>query len=106
MMRDLTMQRLCERHFGALLEAVPDAMIIVRSDGVIDSANAHAERTFQYERHQLTGVPVDMLWPERFRGSHIGHRRKFIDEARARPMGSGRTDLLAAPICRRAITPR
>jgi diguanylate cyclase (GGDEF)-like protein/PAS domain S-box-containing protein len=93
-MRDMTLQRLAERRFGALLEAAPDAMIIVRADGVIDLANAQAERMFQYERQQLIGRPVEMLLPERLRSSHIGHRRRFIDEARARPMGSGRTDLL------------
>lgn len=93
-MRDLTMQRLSERRFGALLEAAPDAMIVVRADGVIDLANAHAERMFHYGRHQLTGVPVEMLLPERFRPNHLAHRLQFLQRSIARPMGSGRTDLL------------
>lgn len=92
--RDLTIQHLSEQRFGALLEAAPDAMIIIRADGVIDLANAHAEEMFQYERAQLIGRSIEMLLPERFRHGHIAHRRQFINEARARPMGSGRTDLL------------
>jgi diguanylate cyclase (GGDEF)-like protein/PAS domain S-box-containing protein len=72
----------------------PDAMLIVRADGVIDLANAQAARMFHYELKQLIGLPVESLLPERFRGKHIGHRRQFISDAIARPMGSGRTDLL------------
>jgi diguanylate cyclase (GGDEF)-like protein/PAS domain S-box-containing protein len=93
-MRDLTTQRESERRFGALLEAAPDAMIIVRSDGVIDLANAHAERLFHYGRHELNGFPVERLLPERFRPNHLAHRQQFMAQSSARPMGSGRTDLL------------
>jgi PAS domain S-box-containing protein len=93
-MRDLTMQRLAEQRFGALLEAAPDAMIIIRADGVIDLANMHALQMFGYERHQLIGLSVEMLLPERFRSRHIAHRQQFLGEALARPMGKGRVDLL------------
>lgn len=92
-MRDLTNQRLSERRFGALLEAAPDATLIIRSDGLIDLANAHAERMFGYGRHQLTGLPVEKLLPERFRKSHLAHRQQFARHPAARPMGQGRGDL-------------
>ncbi|HEY0844003.1 MAG TPA: PAS domain S-box protein [Noviherbaspirillum sp.] len=88
-MRDLTNLRQSERRFGALLEAAPDAMIIVRPDGIIDLANAHAERLFRYGRHQLTGLAVEQLLPERFRAGHIAHRKQFLLEAATRPMGRG-----------------
>jgi diguanylate cyclase (GGDEF)-like protein/PAS domain S-box-containing protein len=88
--RDLTMQRLSEQRFGALLEAAPDAMIIIRADGVIDLANTHAQQMFQYERQQLIGLPIEMLLPERLRASHITHSQHFISEA----MGKRRVDLL------------
>jgi len=87
-------RRLWESIADTVIMTSPDAMIIVREDGVINLANGLAERMFQYERQQLIGLPVEMLLPERFRSSHIGHRRKFIGEASARPMGIGRTDLL------------
>jgi diguanylate cyclase (GGDEF)-like protein/PAS domain S-box-containing protein len=92
--RDLTLQRLSEQRFGALLEAAPDAMMVVRADGVIDLANAHAERMFQYEKHKLNGLPVEKLLPERFRARHVAHRKQFSQQSTARPMGSGRVDLV------------
>jgi diguanylate cyclase (GGDEF)-like protein/PAS domain S-box-containing protein len=92
--RDVTMLRLSEQRFGALLEAAPDAMIIIRSDGVIDLANTHAERLFHYGRHQLTGLSVEMLLPERFRLNHVMQRQQFNEQPSTRPMGKGRVNLL------------
>ena len=88
-----TYRRLWETTADTVIMMAPDATIIVRENGVINFSNGQAERMFQYERQQLIGLPVDMLLPERFRGSHIGHRRQFIVEGCARPMGCGRTDL-------------
>lgn len=92
--RDLTMMRVTERRFGALLEAAPDATIIMRSDGTIDLVNAHAERMFGYARHSMLGLPVERLIPARFRERHIAQRHQFALHPASRPMGSGRTDLL------------
>ncbi|HYD94397.1 MAG TPA: PAS domain S-box protein [Noviherbaspirillum sp.] len=92
--RDLTMLRMSEQRFGALLEAAPDATIIMGPHGKIDLANAHAERMFGYERHQMLGLPVEKLIPKRFHARHISHRHRFARRAAARPMGSGRSDLL------------
>lgn len=92
--RDLTMMRVSEQRFGALLEAAPDATIIMRRNGTIDLANAHAERIFGYGRHQMLGLSVESLVPERLRERHIAQRRQFEMDPTTRPMGSGRTDLL------------
>lgn len=91
--RDITLQRLSDHRFGALLEAAPDATIIIRPDGVIDSANEHAGRMFGYSRLQLLGMPVEKLLPERFRRQHVAHRQGFAKNPATRPMGSGRADL-------------
>jgi PAS domain S-box-containing protein len=79
-----------ERRFRALLEATPDAMVIVDQEGLIVLVNAQAESLFGYDREDLIGRPVELLMPERVRGVHLGHRRRFSEEAsRVRPMGSG-----------------
>jgi PAS domain S-box-containing protein len=83
-----------EQRFGALLEATPNAPIIMRCDGTIDLANTHAERMFGYGRHQMLDLPVEKLIPERFRARHIALRHQFELRITSRPMGSGRTDLL------------
>lgn len=86
--RDLSMVRVTEQRFGVLLEAAPDATLIMRADGTIDLANAHAERMFGYGRREMIGLPVENLIPERFRARHIAQRHKFMLRPLARPMGS------------------
>lgn len=92
--RDITFMRDSELRFGALLEAAPDATIIMRSDGIIELANAHAERMFGYGRHEMHGLPVEKLLPQRFHARHIAQRNQFSVKPAARPMGAGKTSLL------------
>lgn len=76
-------------NFRALLEAAPDAMVIVDRDGVIAVVNAQAERLFGYDRSELIGQPLELLVPQRYRGTHPDHRARFFAEPKARPMGVG-----------------
>ena len=75
--------------FRALLEAAPDAMVIVDGGGVIQLVNAQTEWMFGYAREELLGRNVDVLVPERFRGQHGVHRGKYSADGRVRPMGAG-----------------
>lgn len=73
--------------FHALLELAPDAMVIVGSDGRIMLSNAQSDRMFGYTREDLVGNEVEVLLPERFRGSHIQYRTGFFAEPTVRQMG-------------------
>jgi PAS domain S-box-containing protein len=53
-----------DRTFTDLLEAAPDAMICVDSQGRIAAVNAQAEKLFDHPRTDLTGQPIEMLIPE------------------------------------------
>ncbi|MGD8926551.1 MAG: PAS domain S-box protein [Thioalkalispiraceae bacterium] len=75
--------------FRQLLEAAPDAIIIVNSDGCIILVNQMAEKMFGYERSELMGKPVEILLPEQFRDGHQRHRQAYFSDAHTRPMGSG-----------------
>ncbi len=78
-----------EEPFRGLLEAAPDAMVIVDDAGTIQLVNAQAETLFGYPRRELLGQPVEVLVPERFRAQHPGHRHGYVDTRRVRPMGAG-----------------
>ena len=78
-----------ERLFHGFLEAAPDAVVIIDGDGVIVQVNSQAERLFGYPRVELLGRPVEVLMPERFRGSHVTHRQAYYGDMRPRSMGRG-----------------
>ena len=71
-----------------LLEALPDAVVIVDGDGKMVYANTQAERLSGYGASELAGKPVELLVPERFRALHVEHRSNYIGTPRARPMGA------------------
>jgi len=85
--RDVTHKRREERLFRGLLEAAPDAMVIVDQAGTIVLVNAQVEKRFGYERDELIGESVEILVPERFAGNHGGFRTGYVSEPRTRPMG-------------------
>ena len=78
-----------ERRFRLVVEAAPNAMVLIDPAGGIVMVNTEAQRVFGYSRAELVGQPVEMLVPERFRGHHPGLRKAFAGP-RARPMGAGR----------------
>jgi PAS domain S-box-containing protein len=76
------------------LDSSPDAMIIIDSSGAIVFANHQVSALFGYETHEITGRPVEVLLPERFRTRHVTHRQNYASNVRVRPMGNG-LDLFA-----------
>ncbi|MBA4062757.1 MAG: PAS domain-containing sensor histidine kinase [Isosphaera sp.] len=72
-----------------LLEAVPDALVIVDQAGRIVLVNAHAERMFGYRRDELVGQAIEILVPERHRPGHVADRDGFLAAPRVRPLGVG-----------------
>jgi len=78
-----------ERLFHGFLEAAPDAVVIIDGGGMVVQVNSQTEKLFGYCREELVGRPLEMLMPERFRGTHIAHRTAYFADSRPRSMGRG-----------------
>ncbi len=56
-----------EEHTRLVVEAVPNAIVMVNDTGRITLVNSQTEQLFGYGRTELVGQPVEMLLPERYR---------------------------------------
>jgi protein-histidine pros-kinase len=75
--------------FRALLEAAPDAMVIVDQSGRIVLVNSQTENLFGFSREELLGKPIEFLIPSRFHDKHPSHRDGYFIDPHVRPMGPG-----------------
>ena len=63
--------------YKALLDAAPDALVVVDASGVIRIINRQAETLFGYGRDELLGRSVDILVPDAVRAFHAGRREQY-----------------------------
>jgi len=75
-----------EGRFRDLLEAAPDAMVVVDQAGKIVLINTQTERLFGYKREEVLGREMEALIPERFRELYRDQRMNFAAGPRVRPM--------------------
>jgi len=87
---DITERRQAEDRFRKVVQAAPNAMILVDVKGTIHLANQQATVLFGYEEAELLEQHVEMLLPERIRERHVGLRTGFFTNPQTRYMGAGR----------------
>ena len=77
----------------AVLEGLPDATVGATRDGRIVFCNGLAEQQFGYDRKELIGQPIEILWPERVRERYkrnlelyfeLDHPLRFTERAYGR----------------------
>lgn len=95
--RDITenrraLQALAEReaHLRSVLETVPDAMVVIDAQGIIQSFSTAAVRLFGYEVEEAVGRNVSILMPEPYRTQHDSYLQRYADTGERRIIGTGR----------------
>jgi PAS domain S-box-containing protein len=78
-----------EEKFRGLLEAAPDAMVVVSESGEIVLVNVEAERQFGYRRDELVGQSVKNIIPVGFAERLIADSTRTAAEALAQQIGMG-----------------
>jgi PAS domain S-box-containing protein len=94
--RDITTRRAAEvrlaqmeSRYRGLLEAAPDAMVVVNPSGEIVLLNVQAENQFGYHRDELVGQKVMNIIPQGFAERLIADGTRSAAEALAQQIGTG-----------------
>ncbi len=78
-----------EDRYRALLEAAPDAMVVVSELGEIVLLNAEAEEQFGYHRDELVGQQIRNIIPEGFAERLLADDLRSAEEAIGQQIGTG-----------------
>jgi len=94
--RDISVRKAAEQHvvqmegrYRGLLEAAPDAMVVVNQAGDIVLLNVQAEKKFGYRRDELLGQKVKNIIPEGFAERLAADGLRSADVALAQQIGTG-----------------
>jgi PAS domain S-box-containing protein len=94
--RDITVRKTAEQHlaqmegqYRGLLEAAPDAMVVVNQKGRIVLLNVQAEKQFGYQRDELVGQKVKNIIPQGFAERLVADALRSTEDALAQQIGTG-----------------
>ena len=87
--RDLTENTESETKYRGLLEAAPDAMVVVNQSGEIVLLNVQAEKQFGYRRDELLGQKVTNIIPVGFAERLVADDLRSAEDASAQQIGAG-----------------
>src|SRR6202521_2551755 len=94
--RNIRVRRAAETHlaqmegrYRGLLEAAPDAMVVVNQGGEIVLLNVQAERQFGYRRDELLGQKVTNIIPDGFAERLLADDLRSAEDALAQQIGTG-----------------
>jgi PAS domain S-box-containing protein len=76
-------------NYRGLLEAAPDAMVVVDQSGDIVLLNMQAEKQFGYRRDELLGQTVTSIIPQGFAERLIADELRSVEEALTQQIGMG-----------------
>ncbi len=74
---------------SSLIDTMPDAVVVVDTNGRIVDVNAQALGLFGYTRNELLGELVEILLPQGARDRHVSERERYVRSPRVRPISAG-----------------
>ncbi|MCH1929620.1 PAS domain S-box protein [Shewanella sp. A25] len=87
---DVTEQFSAAAWSNAVLEAAPEAMLIVDQSGQIIFTNTQCQQLFGYTPQEMLEMQIEALLPEDIKQTHVRDRIQFFKEGRDRPMANAR----------------
>jgi PAS domain S-box-containing protein len=78
-----------KKRFSTLLDAAPDAMILVNREGFIRFCKAESVQMFGYTDAEIKGMKVEELIPEGLRNKHSKMRHEFQSSEKTRSFHTG-----------------
>jgi two-component system, LuxR family, sensor kinase FixL len=79
-----------ESHLHSILETIPDAMIVIDGDGIMQFFSNAAERQFGYTEREAIGRNVSILMPNPDRSRHDGYLACYRSTGERHIIGIGR----------------
>src|SRR5437763_3740592 len=83
-------QRESELRLRSILDTVPDAIVVIDAQAVIQSFSPAAERLFGYDSAEVIGRNVNILMPSPYREAHDGYIERYLRTGERRIIGIGR----------------
>lgn len=94
---DITESRKAERvlrereaRLSSIFETIPEAIITIDAQGMIQSFSSAAERLFGYDADFVCGRNVCILMPPPYRDEHDNYLMRYFDTGEKRVIGQGR----------------
>ncbi len=88
--RDITSEKEREGLLRTVLDAAPDALVVIDEKGIMRAFSAAGERIFGHSTAEVIGKNVSMLMPPPYRQDHDGYLARYINTGRKRIIGIGR----------------
>jgi two-component system sensor kinase FixL len=79
-----------EAHLQSILDAVPDAMIVIDERGVIQEFSTTAEKQFGWTANEAIGRNVSFLMPDPYRSGHDSYLARYLATGERKIIGIGR----------------
>jgi two-component system sensor kinase FixL len=77
-------------HLASILDTVPDAMIVIDEQGIVQSFSTAATRLFGYEAAEVIGKNIKIMMPSPYRENHDGYLARYLSTGERRIIGIGR----------------